>query len=254
MSKIVFNGAKKIAYDGEFSQIGENQVRLIFNDSKIPVKKVLLSGFNLVNEHNGIVQTVREDYTYLYRTYEDEPNKVELCNNNVPWVEPPKPEPIPEPEPYVPTFEEVRYIKIEELSMICKNTIEAGLVINNQQYSYKYDDQVNLDKIVNLVKVTGLPLGYHADDQGCAEHSAKELIDIYMQLAMNQYSQQTYFNQTKQYLLSLDESDENKEYISGYVYGTALEGEYLENYNHMMSLYQNQVEALAGIESQKAGE
>lgn len=253
MSKIKFLAEKDKVYDGDFNQIGKNQVRLVFK-GEIPSKKVLLSGFNLVNEHNGIVQTPREDYKYLYRTYEDNPNTVELCNDNIPWVAPPEPEPIPEPEPYVPTFEEVRYNKIEELSMICKNTIEAGLVINDQQYSYKYDDQLNLDKILNLVKVTGLPLGYHADDQGHAEHSAEELIDIYMQLAMNQYSQQTYFNQSKQYLLSLEESDENKEYISEYVYGTELEGEYLENYNHMMSLYQNQVEALAGIESQKAGE
>lgn len=254
MSKIIFIGENKKIYNGDFFQIGNNQVRLIFHDD-IPSLEVLLSGFNLVNEHNSIVQTPREDYKYLYRTYEDEPNKVELCNDDIPWVAPPEAKPVPDPEPYVPTYEEVLSNKIAELSYICKNTIESGIEVDGVRYSYGYDDQVNLDEIVDIVKVTGLPLGYHANGQNCEAHTAEVFISLRMQLIMNKYSQQTYFNQTREYLMSLEESNENKEYIANYQYGTPLEGKYLDHYNYMMSLYQAQVEALTQIEkAQRSGE
>lgn len=87
MSKIVFLKDPNTIYDGSFSQIGTHQVRLIFTDT-IPSEDILLSGFSLVNEHNGTVQTKRNDYTYIYRKYSDNPNQIELCNDNKPWVKP----------------------------------------------------------------------------------------------------------------------------------------------------------------------
>ena len=87
MSKIVFLNEPETVYDGTFSQIGKNQVRLVFT-STIPSNETLTSGFNLVNEHNGRPQTKRTDYTYIYRTYADNPNMVDLCNDNIPYVEP----------------------------------------------------------------------------------------------------------------------------------------------------------------------
>ena len=80
MSKIVFINEPNTIYDGHFSQIGEHQVRLIFTDN-VPNKKVLLSGFNLVNEYNGVVQTERPGYIYIYRTYEDNAKQIELCDD-----------------------------------------------------------------------------------------------------------------------------------------------------------------------------
>lgn len=105
MSKIVFIGKPDIVYDVKFDQIGEHQVRLIFDDVT-PKTETLLSGFNLVNEHNGEVQTERPTYIYIYRTYDDIPNQIELCDDNVQWVAPPEPEPEPEPKP--PTEEELK--------------------------------------------------------------------------------------------------------------------------------------------------
>ena len=87
MSKIVFLKDPNTIYDGSFFQIGTHQVRLIFTNT-IPSEDILLSGFSLVNEHNGAVQTKRNDYTYIYRKYSDIPNQIELCNDNKPWVKP----------------------------------------------------------------------------------------------------------------------------------------------------------------------
>ena len=68
------------------------------------------------------------------------------------------------------------------------------------------------------------------------------------QLAMNKYCQQTYFNQSREYLKSLEKSDENKEIVESYTYGTPLTGIYLETYNNMVALYKAQIQAMTTIQ------
>lgn len=242
MSKIIFLEDKSTVYEGFFEQIGEHQVRIVFENEKPPTN-ILLSGFNLVNEYNGYIQTAREDYKYIYRTYEDDELTIELCDDNNEYVEPEIPIILPTPE-LEPTYDEVLNRKINELSSACKQTIESGLDINGLHYSYTSEDQINLNDIVSTVKLTGLPLGYHADGQNCTEYSAEELMNIYVQLAMNKYCQQTYFNQSREYLKSLEESDSNKATIESYTYGTPLTGEYLDKYNSMVTLYHAQIQAM----------
>lgn len=242
MSKIIFLADKSITYEVSFAQIGEHQVRLVFEDTK-PSDKIILSGFNLVNEHNGYIQTIRTGYTSIYRTYDDNPLMIELCDDGIEYVEPDQVV-IPDHIPYKPTYNEILNNKINELSSECQIAIESGLTINDLHYSYTEKDQINLNDIVSTVKLTGLPLGYHADGQNCTEYSAEELMNIYIQLAMNKYCQQTYFNQSREYLKSLEESDLNKEIVESYTYGTSLTGIYLETYNNMVALYNAQIQAM----------
>jgi len=243
MSKITFLKNPQEIYDADFSQIGQHQIRLTFV-AKMPDDNILLSGLRLINEYNGFVQTKREDYRYIYRRYNENPLMIELCNDGIEYVEPEPIIPDPEPEPYLPTYEEILNNKINELSIACQYAIEAGLNINGLHYSYTEKDQINLNDIVSTVKLTGLPLGYHADNQDCTEYTAEELINIYIQLAMNKYGQQTYFNQSRGYLKSLEESEDNKKIVESYTYGTPLTGTYLETYNNMMALYNAQIKAL----------
>lgn len=102
MSKIIFINAPESIYDCNFSQIGEHQIRLEFN-SEIPKPNVYLSGFHLINEHNhSLIQTYREDYTYLYRIYDEYPKTIELCNDNMPYRA--HDNIIPPTEPHMPTL------------------------------------------------------------------------------------------------------------------------------------------------------
>lgn len=123
MSKIIFLNDPITVYDASFTQIGKNQIRLIFENDK-PNNDTLLSGLHIINEYNGFVMTEREDYKYIYRIYNDNPLVIELCNDGIKYVEP-EPIVIPEPEPYIPTYEEVLENKINELSIICQNTITS---------------------------------------------------------------------------------------------------------------------------------
>ena len=190
MEKIRFLNNQNI-YDGEVSVRG-NVVAIKFSGT-IPPQGTLTNGFELLNENNGFVQGNYTAYTTIYRTYEDNNMLIELsCDGSV-YVPPViiVPE---EPEPYVPTYDEVLNNKINELSITCEHTIVNGLEINGVQYSYNSKDQTNLKEVFDTVAKSGLPLGYHANNQGCNEYSAEELINIYIQLAKNKYCQQTYFN------------------------------------------------------------
>ena len=244
ISKILFLNSPQI-YDGEFSQIGSHQIRLIF-ESELPSTTTLLSGLYLINEHNGFIQTRREDYRYIYRMYEEYPSTIELCDDGIEYVESSE---LPE-DPI--SFKEILDEKINELSSVCQYTIESGLTINDLHYSYTEKDQINLNDIVSTVKLTGLPLGYHADGQNCTEYSAEELMNIYIQLAMNKYCQQTYFNQSREYLKSLEESDKSREIVESYTYGTPLTGVYLETYNNMVDLYNAQILAIINNKTNEA--
>jgi len=241
MEKIRFLNNLNI-YDGEVHVKG-NVIFIKFSDT-LPPQSTLTNGFELLNENNGLVQGNYTAYTTIYRTYEDNNMLIELsCDGSV-YVPPVIPDPEPEPEPYVPTYKEILNSKINELSVACECTIVNGLEINGVQYSYNSKDQTNLKEVFDTVTKSGLPLGYHANNQGCNEYSAEELINIYIQLAKNKYCQQTYFNQSREYLKSLEESDTNKEIIESYEYGTPLTGIYLETYNNMVALYDAQIQAI----------
>lgn len=221
MSKILFIAAPKKVYDGDYFQIGNNQVRLIFHDD-IPSLKVLLSGFNLVNEHNGIVQTNRDDYKYLYRTYEDDPKKVELCNDNVPWVAPPEPEPQPEPEPYVPTLEEVKEAKVKEMFAISDQIIQSGIDVTLsdgtiEHFTLTEKEQAGLSILRQKVSEGEKEIPWHTsdEDEHCKYYSNSDM-NLITTAALNYATwHETYFRDLRIYIRSLD----SKEAVDAVTYG-----------------------------------
>ena len=149
MSKIIFINAPESIYDCNFSQIGEHQIRLEFN-SEIPKPNVYLSGFRLINEHNhSLIQTYREDYTYLYRIYDEYPKTIELCNDNMPYRA--HDNIIPPTEPHKPTLDEAKSIKIAGLSRTCNALITNGVDMEidgvAEHFSYNDEDQTNIKEL-----------------------------------------------------------------------------------------------------------
>lgn len=146
MSKIVFLKNKNQIYDGIFEQIGSNQVRITF-DKIIPSNDILLSGFNLVNEYNKCVQTIREDYKYLYRTYEDDQMTVELCNDGIEYT----PETVSKPEPYEPTPEELEAVfqqnKTNKIAL--SKLMLAEFLENNPIHSTAHNNIAGIYSVTN---------------------------------------------------------------------------------------------------------
>ncbi|MCM1134366.1 MAG: hypothetical protein NC400_02220 [Clostridium sp.] len=106
MEKIRFLNYPSV-YNGNVSVHG-NIITITFSET-IPPQNILTNGFELLNENNGLVQGNYTAYTTIYRTYEDNNMLIELSNNGSIYVPPIVIEP-EEPEPYVPTPEELEEI------------------------------------------------------------------------------------------------------------------------------------------------
>ncbi len=230
MSKLIFMNNPEKIYTCNFSQIGKNQIRLIFDSEDIPSKKVYLSGCCLVNEWNPeLIQANREDYKYLYRKYDNDSNIIELCNNNMPYID----NGINIAE-YTPTLEEIKKTKISEFSRICNQMITNGVDIdidgNPEHFSYTDEDQRNIKELFDIALQTNNSMYYHSNNGWCKLYSAEQIINLYISEVTNKIHHTTYFNQIKMYVESLDDKD----IIFNITYGTELPREYSETYNNAM--------------------
>ena len=146
--------------------------------------------------------------------------------------------------PYIPTLDEAKVIKINELSNICNHMIVDGVEINvdgvMEHFSYKDEDQVNVKEIFDLAVQTNVPMYYHADSESCKLYTVEQIIDLYATATTNKMHHITYYNQLKEYVNSL----EDVETVHNVEYGQDLEGEYLDTYNASMYQAQLVLEAL----------
>lgn len=140
--------------------------------------------------------------------------------------------------------------KINELSDICKEMIELGVNINDEQFSYKLTDQNNISAAVLLAQQTGMSVPYHSNGNTCRLMSLEELMILYVYQQMNLIHHQTYFNQLKLYIQNeFNNKDTDIEVISNISYGDDLTGVYLETYNAMMEQSQNLASAYTQLSS-----
>ena len=133
-----------------------------------------------------------------------------------------------------PTLEEIKNTKIEEISKACNFNIVHGAYMEvdgeMQLFSYKPEDQSNLISALQLSIATQMSMPYHADGENCRLFTPEEITTLYVNEMTNLTHHQTYTNQMKMYINSLD----NKEEIEAIYYGVELTGEYLDTYNMIM--------------------
>ena len=209
---------------------------ILFLDSETPVhgnvKKVSehvieitgvemnLSGFHII-KNTGSVFGKYENYTTLYRTIE---NGFQLSNDGSVYVEP---EPVPEPEPYEPTLEELKEQKISEVGSVCKETIYAGVDVelptgSTEHFSLKEEDQINLFGKQAQITAGITQLEYHQDGHPCRYYTVEEMTAI-ITAAMQYVSYHTtYCNSLYTWINSVTD----KEDLQGITYGVSIPDEY----------------------------
>ena len=249
MEKIHFYNSNTI-YKGVTDFVNKNVLVINFA-SNVPTENEVTKGFEILNENNDFVQAEYPEYSTIYRIYEDDTNKVEFSNDGSVYVEP---EPIPEPEPYVPTLDDIKTSKISELSYICNQSIVNGVDIDingvMEHFSYKDEDQVNIKEIFDLAVQTNVPMYYHADGESCKLYTVDQIITLYSTATTNKMHHITYFNQLKLYVESLTAEDE----VSAIEYGQELTGEYFETYNASMTQAQVVLDALVAKRAKELSE
>ena len=173
----------------------------------------------------GLICGEWNDYITLYLQTD---NSIQLSNDGSVYVEPEEPK-------KEETLEDVKKNKINELSENCKQLIYSGVTVDidgvAEHFSYKTEDQTNIKDACDYANTTGLSVPYHADNTGCKLYTPEQIMNIYIAEKTNLTNQETYFNQLKIYVMSLDNIDD----VKNVLYGQDLTGEYLENYNTVMT-------------------
>ena len=124
------------------------------------------SGFHLINDV-GSVYGKYEDFTTLYKEIE---GGFVLSNDGSVYVEP---EPVPEPEPYVPTLEEVQEAKVAQMNTAQQAAIQAGVDIEltdgaTEHFSLADHDQTSLIGLQGRVDAGEEQIPWHTSDE--SEH------------------------------------------------------------------------------------
>ena len=246
MSLIQFNGMIKM-YSVILENVNTskyNRIKIIFEKEADLLEASLFNGFVELNENNLVKQADYSDIKYVYKKLEDGVTVILTNSKNDVYIKPIAPEPAPEPEPYIPTLEEIKINKINELSSLCKISIISGFDVEindcTEHFSYDEYDQMNIKEIFDLSMKTKLPMYYHSNGESCKEYSVENIAIIYSTGAMFKMHHVTYFNQ----LSSLIKNMTSKAEIEYVFYGQELTGTYLQTYQSAMEQAQNNIDTL----------
>ena len=235
--KIQLTNDEKYEFD-DISIYGN--VMTIRLDEKVDMTSLLedMSIFNviLILTRSETVCAEYHSFNTVYKK-DEETNTLWLSNDESIYVAPEEPDistPSEPEKPAEPTLEEIKNTKIEEISKACNFNIVHGAYMEvdgeMQLFSYKPEDQSNLLNALQLARATKMSMPYHADGCDCRLFTPEEITQLYILEMTNLTHNQTYMNQLKMYIESLDD----KLAVEAVLYGNELTGKYLETYNMIM--------------------
>ena len=141
-----------------------------------------------------------------------------------------------------PTLEQLKQEKITKLSANCEQTIYNGLELElsagTERFEYKDKDQTNIKAMFDAVVLGAEKYPYQSEDGNCRVYTSQDIITLYTSLEGLRTAQLTYYHQLKALVNTLESSEE----INAITYGQELEGEYLQHYNEMLAVAQEQME------------
>ena len=227
MEIIRFKGSNEI-YLAEVYLVNPNVMGLVFQNE---IPENYLNGFEQINIGNGVIEGNYLDFTTEYRTYEDEPLKVELSNDESVYVPPVIVDPPSDPaEPYVPTLEEVKAWKHSEMSNVCQSTIFNGFDIElssgeTKHFSLTYEDQINLIGKQLQVAQGDENIEYHPSStptSPCVYYSNSDMLKIINEAFAFKSYHTTYCNSLYTWIDNCD----SKEDVEEIYYGATIPEEY----------------------------
>ena len=153
------------------------------------------------------------------------------------------------------TVEEAKPAKIAEIKQVCESYICAGTDVTysdgtTEHFTYTLADQSNISEMFTAIMAGATEFPYHADGEICKVYSKAQIVTIYGTLSLFKANITTYHNSLKAQVNAMTDADE----INAVKFGeTELTGDYLDNYNTMMTSAETQLNAvLARIPSDEA--
>ena len=139
-------------------------------------------------------------------------------------------------------IKQLKQTKITALSATCEQTIYNGLELElsegTERFEYKDKDQTNIKAMFDAVVFGAEKYPYQSEDGKCRVFTAQDIITLYTSLEGLRTAQLTYYHQLKDIVNTLETAEE----INAVTYGQPLEGEYLQHYNEMLAVAQEQMQ------------
>lgn len=193
--------------------------RIVQITGDFPIKT---SGFMLSRvgkEENG-------DYSAYTTVYREVEGGVQFSDDGSVYI---PPEPMPDPEPYVPTLEEMQEMKIAEMSTVSDQFIQSGIDVTLsdetvEHFTLTEKEQVRLSALRQKVSEGEKEIPWHTsdEDEHCKLYSNSDM-NLITTAALNYVTwHETYFRDLRIYIRSLD----NKEAVEAVTYGIEIPEEY----------------------------
>lgn len=198
----------------------------------------------LIYTAGGIPCSTLHGYETVYL---QEDREVYLSNDGSVYVPPAPPEPVPEPEPYVPTLEEIKASKKMEISATCEQVIYSGCDVTLSDgelhhFSLTEKDQLNLFGKQAQMAAGAEQFEYHADGQPCQYYSREDMENIIGSAMWYVSYHTTYCNSLNMWIAGCESVEEVQEIF----YGADVPEEYR---SEVLNAYLTQIAESAGVEN-----
>ena len=185
----------------------------------IPVKTTGFKMFKLDGSYLG-------DYSAYTTVYREIDGGVQFSNDGSVYV---PPAPTPEPEPYVPSLEEVKESKVVEMNAAQQYVIQMGIDVtltdgSVEHFTLKDHDQTSLMGLQTKVAQGDEQIPWHTSDEAehCKFYSNADMALITTAAMEYVTWHVTYFRDLRIYIRSLETKDE----VNAIVYGMEIPKEY----------------------------
>ena len=215
MLKMKYIGLKT-EYDVEFSNLTKNLVQV---KGDVPAKT---NGFTLSRpgKNDGW------DYSAFTTIYREMDGVIQFSNDGSVYV---PPDPTPEPEPYVPTLEEVKASKVSEMNAAQQSVIQNGIDVTLtdgtvEHFTLTDHDQTSLMGLQTQVAQGVEQIPWHTSDttEHCKYYSNADMALI-IETAMQAVTYHvTWFRDARIYINSLEDSTS----VESVTYGMTIPKEY----------------------------
>lgn len=199
-------------YDVNFSRISQHVVQVLGN---LPF---LDKGFIL--SRNG--KNDKWDYSNYVTLYRKVEGGLQLSDDGSVYVVPVEQDPIPDPEPYIPTLDELREMKVIEMNIVQENVIQAGIEVTLKNGTVEHFDLTEKERNQLAILQTMIARGdekipWHTSDE--AEHGKYYSNDDMIRITTAAFEyvtyHETYFRDLRIYIRSLN----TKEEVENVTYG-----------------------------------
>lgn len=212
----------KTDYEVDFRRITPHVVQII---GDIPVKD---KGFTLSRDESDDGW----DYRRFKTVYRKIDGGIQFSDDGSVYVAPPEPEPVPEPEPipapepYVPTLDEVKAMKLQEIGIACEQAIYAGVDVDlpggTEHFSLTEKDQINLFGKQAQMAAGAERFEYHQDGHPCRYYT-KEEMQLIVETALSYVTYHTTYCNALNIWITFAETVED---VNGITYGCKVPEEY----------------------------